>query len=77
MISRRVAGRDLSSRSCREFCGFAVKGLTLRITIRLGLREVISQMGNSLTNQRGSLTIPTRISLKLGTQGYLSIKKAG
>ena len=48
LISRRVAGRDLSSRSLREFCGSAVKGLTLRITIRLGLREVISQMDSCL-----------------------------
>ena len=48
LISRRVAGRDLSSRSCREFCCSAVKGLTLRITIRLGLRELFSQRDSGL-----------------------------
>ena len=47
LISRRVAGRDLSSRSCSVLRS-AVKGLTLRITIRLGLRELFSQRDSGL-----------------------------
>ena len=45
LISRRVAGRDLSSRSFKSFRGFADMSLTLRIANRLGLRKKLFPNG--------------------------------